>query len=436
MQYLADVFCLRPLVSSGSYWLVGLFLAASLALLAEPIVPQLFGHDKGMDYATWFSAGRRMLQGGPTYPTAEGRLGFLYTPFAALLMAIPSYFGKTALVVTLACTTLAGWWIAICLSNRLAGNEDKMELWSVALPVAVTLPFVYDQFHLGQPNVLLLALMLYGFLLLRADRGWLAGLPFATAAAIKAFPVMIFPYLLWRRQWRTAASMAAFMMLFLVAMPGTIRGYQRNLNELGFWVHEMLLSGGDREFAQREDTFSWKNQSLYAVEHRLLRPVDAESITDRKSPPLYVNFLNLDYATVNKAYWATAVVIGLAFVAALPGFYRRSPRSDDAEWGILLVLIVIATPLVRSYYYVWLLFPYTVLAHRLASEPGGKLARLTVAAIGFSIVLLISGINVIQPRYPQAAGNFLWAAIVVALALAVHMRHDALPAQPAQSKIE
>ena len=304
-----------------------------------------------------------------------------------------------------------------------------MSPWSVALPVVVTLPFVYDQFHLGQPNLFLLTLMLGGFLLLRADRGWLAGLPFAAAAAIKAFPVMIFPYLLWRRQWRTAASMAAFMMLFLVVLPGTIRGFERNLNELNFWVHEMLLSGDDHEFAQRDDTFSWKNQSLYAVEHRLLRPADAESITDRTSPPLYVNLLNLDYRTVNKIYWATAIVIGLAFVAALPAYSRRSPRSDAAEWGILLLLIVIATPLVRSYYYIWLLFPYTVLVHRLASEPDRRLAQATIAAIGFSVVLLIAGINVIQPRYPQAAGNFVWAAIVVALILAVHMRHDALPSK-------
>ncbi len=416
----------RP--ATRHYVLVGLFLLVSVALLAVPMIPELLGSGKNKDYPLWYFVGQRVLAGGPIYVIEpDGRLDFLYTPFAALLLAIPSYFGKPALVAMLACTTLASWWADIRLSNRLAGSE-KSAPWSVVLPVMLTLPFVYDHFHLGQPNLLLLALMLTGFVLLRVGRPWLAGLPFATAAAIKVFPVLIIPYLLWRRQWRTLASMAAIMLLFLVVLPSTIRGFERTVGELNTWVHAMLLSADDLEFAQRPDSFGWKNQSLYAVEQRLLRPVDAEIASDEPSQSVFVNLLNLDRRTADMVFVATAIAIGLSFIAVLPKSNRRTFDSDAAEWAIVLLLIVIGSPVARSYYFVWLLFPYTILLRWLTTEPDRRLATAIAAAIGCSALLLAIGVNAIQPRYPQAAGNFLWATLIVIVALAVRMRRAALPA--------
>jgi hypothetical protein len=415
--------------------LVVLLALVSCFLVAWPLAPQLFGRGKGMDYPLWFSVGRRMLEGAPVYLTTfDGQFDFLYTPFAALLLALPSYFGKTALVATLVCTTLASWWASIWLSNRLAGTGGETALWLKALPVVITLPFVYDQFHLGQPNLFLLALMLTGFFLLRLGRPWWAGFPIALAASIKAFPVLVLPYLLWRRQWGTAISMVVFMLLFLVVLPGLVRGFDRNAREIGQWVHGMLLSGDDRQFSQRGDTFGWKNQSLYAVEHRLLRSIDAEAPGYRSASPIYVNLLDLKQRTVDAVFVATSIVIGLLFMFTIPPKGRPSASSEGAEIAIVLLLVVIASPVARSYYFVWLLLPYTVLCHRIATEPNCRRAIAIAIALGVSVLLLAVGINVIQPRYPQAAGNFLWATMVVILTLTACMRSAALP-QPVTAGI-
>jgi len=403
-----------------------LFALASAALWLDPVIPQLFGSGKGHDYPLWFATGERLLRDGPVYVLGpSGELEFLYTPFAALLLAIASYFGRSASVVILASVILASWWIAIWLARRLADDGEPLSPWIAALPVAFTVPFVFGQFHNGQPNLLLLALMLGGFCLLSAQREWLAGLPFATAAAIKVFPVLIFPYLLWRRYWRTAASMATFMVVLLIFVPGSIRGFQRNFDELSFWVHSMLLSTGDREFAQRVNHWGWKNQSLYAVEHRLLSPINAELEAGSPVPPVYVNLLNLDRHQADLVFVATELAVGLGFIALLPARRRRTPRSDASEWSIVLLLIVLASPVAFSYYFVWLLLPYTVLVQRAATEPDRKVARRTAITIGVSLLLLAIGINGIEPRYSQAAGNFLWAAAVVIAALAVQMRRSA-----------
>lgn len=413
-----------PAPGTGLFAVV--FLIGSLALFALPLVPELLGWGKHQDYPLWFAVGQRMLHGGPLQQLTDAGMDFLYTPFAGLLLAIPAYFGKTALVALLSLITLLSWWTSIVLSNRLSGDSEPVQPWIAGLPVLATLPFVYDHFHIGQPNLLLLALMLIGFLLLRRQRGWLAGLPFATAAAIKVFPILILPYLVWRRYWRTAASMTALLVVLLVLVPGTIRGYQRNWSELGGWVRAMLPSGGDREFGQRADLWGWKNQSLYAVEHRLLRPVDAEFNPDEPEPATYVNLLDLDPHTADAVFLATALAIGVGFILLMPKRSRRTPRSDAAEWSIVMALIVVASPVARSYYFVWLLWPYMVLVRQAASEPDRRVARALACAFAVSVLLLAIGINAIRPHWTQAAGTIFWAAAVAIAALAMQMRRSAL----------
>ncbi|MDR3469498.1 MAG: glycosyltransferase family 87 protein [Xanthobacteraceae bacterium] len=408
-----------------------LFVLSSLALVALPVIPQVLGSGKHQDYQLWFVVGQRMLRGGPLQEIDNGVFDFLYTPFAGLLLAIPAYFGKTAMVVMLSCLNLLAWWVAIALSNRLSGDDRPVAPWVAAAPVIVTLPFVYDQFHIGQPNLLLLALALCGFCLLRRDRGWLAGLPFAAAGAIKVFPMLILPWLLWRGYWRTTLSMVALLIVFLVVVPGAIRGFDRNWSELGGWVSGMLPSGGDREFGQRADLWGWKNQSLYAVEHRLLRPIDAEIDPDEAEPPTFVNLLDLDPRTVDAVVLATALAIGTGFVLLMPARRRRTRQSDAAEWSILALLVVIASPVARSYYYVWMLLPYVVLVRSAAGEPDRRVARWQVFAVALSVVLLAAGINGIRPHWTQAAGVFLWSAVVVIAALASLMRRSAAVAPAA-----
>ena len=88
----------------------------------------------------------------------------------------------------------------------MTGSGRKPGAWLLALPGFVTVTFVFDMFDLGQPNLVLLAMMLYGFWLLQHERPWMAGSMFALATAIKVFPVAVLPYLIWRRQWATAGE--------------------------------------------------------------------------------------------------------------------------------------------------------------------------------------------------------------------------------------
>jgi Glycosyltransferase family 87 len=402
-----------------------LFLICCFVLTADVLGPEIFGHGKTKDYPLWFWAGQQILQGKDLYPHDPGAIfDFLYPPLSAILLAVPAFFGKIPLYLCLCALNIAAWWMTAQLSNAMTGDGRIPNPWLAALPSFVTISFIFDMFDLGQPNLVLLAMMLLGFWLLQNGRPWSSGSLFALATAIKVFPVAVLPYLVWRRQWASAASMMIFLAVLLFVVPAPVRGFQHNVSELKTWYQGMVGSSSEQGFGQRsEQNWSWVNQSLIAVTHRLTRPVNYNQ-DDPARRPATMNLLDLDFKTANWAVIAVSILIGLGFILAMPRSSRRTPRSDAEELGILFCLMTVASPLARQYYFMWLFFPLTVLLHRAAYDPRAAVRR------GTGIVLVIAGILVclslpVFPHDLQAFGNNLLATAVIAGGLAWHLRHPA-----------
>ena len=394
-------------------------------MTADVLGPEIFGHGKTKDYPLWFWAGQQVLQGSDLYPhDPHAAFAFLYPPPAAILLAIPAFFGKIPLYICLSLLNVAAWWIVAQLSNAMTGDGEIPSPWLAALPSIAMISFTFDMFDLGQPNLVLLALMLLGFRLLQQGRSWSSGILFALATAIKVFPVAVLPYLVWRRQWASAASMAIFLVVFLIVIPTPVRGFQHNLSELKTWYQGMVGSSSEAGFGQRDDqNWSWMNQSIISLTHRLTRPVDYNQ-DNPNTAPAYMNLLDLDFKTANWIVLGVSLIIGLGFVAVMPPRQRRTPRSDAEELGILFCLMTVASPLARQYYFIWLFFPLTVLIHRAAYDPRAAVRK------GTWIVLAISGFLVCLslPPFPhdwQAYGNNFLATAVIAAGLAWHLVNPA-----------
>nr|WP_244646314.1 glycosyltransferase family 87 protein [Bradyrhizobium campsiandrae] len=342
-----------------------LFLLCCAILTADVLGPEIFGHGKTKDYALWYWAGQQVLHGGPLYPSdLRQQFEFIYPPLPAILLAIPSWFGKVPLYLVLSLLNGVAWWYTGILSNAMTGSDRKPGPWLEALPAFATVTFVFDMFDLGQPNLVLLAMMLYGFWCLQHRRPWFAGFMFALATAIKVFPVAVLPYLVWRRQWAAVLSMIAFIGILLYVVPAPIRGFERNAAELNTWYQGMVASSSEKGFGQRdEQNWSWVNQSLIAVTHRLVRPINY-NLEDPSKPPRTMNVIDVDYSTANRIVLLISVLLGLGFVAVMPSARKRTARSDAEELGILFCLMTVASPLARQYYFMWLFLPFTVLMHR------------------------------------------------------------------------
>ncbi len=80
-------------------------------------------------------------------------------------------------------------------------------VWLYVIPNLLVIVYIWSSYHLGQPNLVLLALMLGAFFALRANREIVTGSLIAVAAAIKAFPVIAIVYLLYRRYWLASEAL-------------------------------------------------------------------------------------------------------------------------------------------------------------------------------------------------------------------------------------
>jgi hypothetical protein len=400
-----------------------LFLVCCFVLTAFVLGPEIVGSGKTKDYVLWYWAGQQVLHGKDLYPSdPNDYFAFIYPPLPAVLLALPSWFGKVFLYTSLALLNCAAWWLTAQLSNALAGSGRTPGPLLFALPSVLTITSVFDMFDLGQPNLVLLALMLYGFWLLQHQRSWMAGSMFALATAIKAFPIAVVPYLVWRRQWRAVASLIIFLAIFLFIVPAPVRGFQHNMAELKTWYQAMIASSSEKGFGQRdEQNWSWVNQSIIAMTHRLTRPINYNQ-EDPAKPVRRMNIVDISYKEANLIVLVVSLAIGLGFLTVMPGEQRRTKRSDAEELGILFCLMTVATPLARQYYFMWLFFPMTILIHRAAFDPRPAVRRGTWATLAAAVLLMALSIPIF-PNDLQAYGNNLAATAILAGGLVWHILH-------------
>jgi hypothetical protein len=265
-----------------------------------------------------------------------------------------------------------------------------------------------------------LALMMYGFWSLQQQRSWMAGSMFALATALKMFPIAVFPYLVWRKQWTALASMAIFLIVFLFVAPAPVRGFQHNITELKTWYQGMVATSSERGFGQRdEQNWSWVNQSIIAVTHRLTRPVNYNQ-EDPTKPVRTMNVVDLSFKQANLVVLAVSILIGLGFLAVMPKASRRTARSDAEEIGLLFCLMTVASPLARQYYFIWLMYPVTILMHRAAYDERPKARFWSWLALALAGMLMCLSLPIF-PKDLQAYGNNLAATFVIGAGLVWHI---------------
>lgn len=401
--------------------LVVIFFAITIAVLGFlPINNYFRGRTK--DYAKWFWVGQTVLEGGDIYaPRGDGTFQFMYPPTAAVLFAIPSYLGELPLIVVLVLLYSVAWIASLRLSVFLAtGTAGRDHPLLYLIPGVCCLPYVTENYLLGQPNLLLLALMLAAFFCLSGGKDWSAGALVALASAIKAFPVLTIGYLVYRRRWKATLSTLVFLILLLVVVPSPFRGIEHNLEDLNTWTRGMLHYDAASISQREQRAFSWSNHSLVAVAHRLLRPVNAHR---RKDTALFVNVADIDFKYVNAAIVLTGLGLCLFYIFCMPPHRERTSSSDALEYAMLLLLILIFTPLAFTYFFVWLLYPLVVGLHLVLTAPPQSPQRIKGWVWFWACIIPLSfTIPVSAFRPLQAAGSTLLACLLLFVGIGWKLR--------------
>jgi hypothetical protein len=395
--------------------LIVLMAVFSVAPLLNVYNSEIFNKD----YDLWQATGKIVLEGKDIYPRTPGPFPFMYPPACATMLAPISPLPRGVFVAVILMLNSASWTACIVLSvflatGRVRDNHPGLYLW----PSVAVIPFVHDTYLLGQPALLLLALLLGGFACLRRGRPLTAGALIAAAAAIKAYPILAAGYLVYRRRWRALAAMCLTLAALMFVAPLAFRAPARVVGDFTYWVRGMVLKYDEESIGQRPDrAYSFKNQSVQATVHRLARPVLADGEADRR---WRVNLLSLDFRAT------TVLMVGV--IAGLGLFYLRatfradqSPPNDAIEQAMVAVLILFLAPLSFNYSYVWLLYPFTVLLYlALASPSGSSMRRAGLGTVILSIALLALALG--WRRTAQAYGNVFFSGLVVLIGLGLILR--------------
>ncbi len=228
----------------------------------------------------------------------------------------PAWPGRIdSLLVTI---NSVAWFCSAKLSAALArGPRGIANPWLYFIPSLLVIVYIWSSYHLGQPNLVLLALMLGAFVALRAKREIVGGGLIAVAAAIKAFPVPAIIYLVYRRYWKAAVSLVATLVFLLLILPAPFRGFERAWDDLEKWSAGMLKYSEVTVGQRPMRSYTWKNQSLIGVSNRLLRHVDADAASGPQHP-VYVNLADLTFPVVNAIIVSVALTLGILFITVMP----------------------------------------------------------------------------------------------------------------------
>jgi Glycosyltransferase family 87 len=390
------------------------FALTASVFSALPLLRYLRGHTI-FDYELWYATGRHVLAGDEIYFFRAGKYDFMYPPPCALFLAGASLLGQGGLIFLLVAINCLAWFCSAKLSAILArGDERTTNPWLYLTPTLVVIVYIWSSYHLGQPNLVLLALMLGSFVALRTRREIAAGGLIAVAAAIKAFPVLVIIYLIYRRYWTAAASLIAALVFLLLILPAPFRGFERAWRDLEEWSAGMLKYSEATVGQRPMRSYTWKNQSLVGVSNRLLRHVDAD-VAAARHQPVYVNFANLKFPVVNVIIVSLALALAILFIAVMPQRDMRTADSDAIEFALLLLLMLMITPLSFGYFYSWLMLPFAVITQRVLAGKGsdvlwGSLPALALLAIGIPF-----------PRGAQLYGNTFFATLLLFVGLSIQL---------------
>src|SRR5437899_3932776 len=150
--------------------LMSIFLVTAIAFSAATLL-HYFRGGSIRDYKLWYDTGKQLLAGEEIFVFRSGKYDFMYPPPCALFLASTSLLGQAGLILLLVAINSVAWFYSARWAALLAaGPRNHKNAWLYLIPNLLVVVYVWSSYHLGQPNLVLLALMLGAFVALRTNR--------------------------------------------------------------------------------------------------------------------------------------------------------------------------------------------------------------------------------------------------------------------------
>ena len=300
------------------------------------------------DFQAYYVAAKALCEHADPYVFSDKP--YIYPPlFATLCMPLASMPIETAakcyVPVMVAAILLAFFWGTREFLNRFRLSFQGMAMWiSLLIAFVIMEDRVKSDLQMFQVNSLLLFLSIAALRWLDR-RPTLAGAALGLAMNIKVFPIIMLPYLLFRRRWKTAGAMVGSTVVFGL-LPAVVIGWKTNLQYL----------------AQSSGGFL----SLLGIHLDVHQKAQIKDVTASYSVSIPSGMVRMLGPTNSATAWILVSAILLAIVAFGAWAYRRNglPRVRwpdrnkqqeqpwqalvAMEWSVLLAIALVFSPQTNS----------------------------------------------------------------------------------------
>lgn len=330
------------------------------------------------DFNHYYVSGRMLLEGRNPYTTSleavSHALGFRYAADLPIATYPPPFLWMFAMLAVLPPRVAFSAWVGlelICLgvilwlTRRLLGQRLSPRGWLFVVALATTSRTVSYHLYYSQAQLLLAALVLAAYAAQRTGRhGWACS-AVCTTGLLKFYPFVLLPWFLWaggggaRARCRRVIGAIGFVLAIVVVTgPGLWRDF--------FW-HGMPAIARWEEDAR---TFQFSLPALLANFGYLLGNF-------RFSPE------------ARQWWWLAGTLAGVGVFVAAYSVCAAARRDPEVQFCLLCTAMLIGTVTVQGHYFVFLIFPLTVAAIRIAARP-------TVIKV-ICLVLLMLVFNFVDP---------------------------------------
>ncbi len=319
-----------------------------------------------------------------------------YLPFFVIFMTPWSLLPLWAAAALFTVLSLLLFGLTVAMAELLvAGRVGPRPRAATLAAIGLALPYVHATIVLGQVNLLLLALLVAGCLLISRGREWQAGIPLGLAVLIKVLPVVLLVVLLAQRRWRAVLASVLVAGALGLGTPLATLGWSETVRQHQEYRRRAIdaHSAWATLTSEKPIKAKYSNNALPMVVRRWLSPVDCDPREGR--PGFSINVLDWPPAARVAVFAAIATLVGvLTLLAALRRPGRAPPVAGEggAHLGFAAGcgLMLAASPLVWTHYLVLAYWPLAVLTNRAmhGGRRGALVARIALVAWVLAIAAL------------------------------------------------
>ncbi len=345
------------------------------------------------DFKGYITAGQAVLSGIDIYADFFNTWPPFFALFSVPLALLENLSPVLVRILWLAGSLFVFWQSMVMLTDwvyqkklswRTQKNDLSLNPWDlpIFIPLLIGLRYLLDNLANVQINIYMMWLVLLVFQAVGRNKLGLAGLLLAFSISLKVYPVFVFFFFVYRRQW----TLVAWTLLYLAVINGlTILsfGFEQGL---AYYQHWWL------EIASSPPNVILKNQSVFGLFYRTFTALDP-------GLGVYVNWFDW---TLDKARHIGYAIILLAAVYPAIKLWRNPQkvlgRKGVIEIALLCALIPLLSPLSWKAYFIFLWVPYFVLyAELFTAEALGQSSIWRILFLASVLLTVFSTEGIVGP---------------------------------------